>query len=89
MAPSRTACFAVAAAAAAAALLLPRAAAYDNGVTWAAKPPMGWASWCTDDVCGLLDFCNEAEFLGVADALVSTGMRDLGYKLCVQAVRSG
>lgn len=40
---------------------------------------MGWATWSTDDVAGLLDFCNETEVMSVADALVSSGMRDLGY----------
>jgi hypothetical protein len=43
---------------------------------------MGWTTWCTDDLCGLIDFCNEAEVHSIADAMVSTGMRDLGYK-CV------
>lgn len=42
---------------------------------------MQWATWCTDDLCGLLDFCNETEVMSVADALVSTGMKDLGYNL--------
>jgi hypothetical protein len=25
-------------------------AAYDNGL--ASLPPMGWNTWCTDDICG-------------------------------------
>jgi alpha-galactosidase len=36
---------------------------------------------CTDDLCGLLDLCFEEEVQQVADALVSTGMRDMGYTL--------
>lgn len=54
---------------AALALLLGGAAAYDNGAKLGALPPRGWATWCTDDICGLLDFCNEAEVQQVADAL--------------------
>jgi len=55
--------------------------AYDNGVHWAAKPPRGWSTWCTDDVCGLLDFCNETEVLSVADAMVAQGLPALNYSL--------
>lgn len=32
---------------------------------------------CTDDLCGLLDFCNEEEIHEIADALVSSGMQAL------------
>lgn len=43
--------------------------------TLAAKPPMGWNSWncfrCYD--------LNEEAVLGIADAMVSSGMRDAGY----------
>lgn len=46
-----------------------------------------WATWCTDDLCGLLDFCNETEVMSVADALVSTGMKDLGYNLVLVSYR--
>jgi hypothetical protein len=42
---------------------------------------MGWATWCTDDYCGLLDYCFEEEIHEIADALVSSGMRDAGYSL--------
>ena len=31
-------------------LLLACVSAYDNGL--AAVPPMGWNTWCTDDICG-------------------------------------
>jgi alpha-galactosidase len=43
--------------------------------TLAPTPPMGWASWNHF-------FCdyNEQTIRGQADALVSTGMRDLGYR---------
>jgi len=50
---------------------------YDNGM--GATPPMGWNTWCTDDLCGLLDICTEKEVLSVANALVDEGMYDLGY----------
>jgi alpha-galactosidase len=54
--------------------------AYDNGV--GRFPPLGWSSWCTDDItCGILDYCNEQEVKQIADTLVSTGMRELGYSL--------
>ena len=33
----------------------------------------------TDDYCGLLDLCFEQELHEIADALVSTGMKDLNY----------
>lgn len=33
----------------------------------------------TDDYCGLLDLCFEKEIHEIADALVSTGMRELNY----------
>jgi alpha-galactosidase len=43
---------------------------------------IGWSTWCTDN--GLIpcynDFCNETEVMSVADALVSSGMADLGYR---------
>jgi len=32
---------------------------YNNGM--APRPPMGWNTWCTDDICGLIDRCTEAE----------------------------
>lgn len=51
--------------------------AYDNGL--GATPPMGWNTWCTDDLCGVLDRCTEAEVKSIADAMASNGMQDLGY----------
>lgn len=52
------------------------AQALDNGV--ARTPPMGWNSWNTFG-------CNISESLirGMADAMVSSGMRDLGYQYVV------
>lgn len=65
-----------------AALAMLRAvAAYDNGV--GARPPMGWNNWCTDDACGLVGRCHEREVRSVADALVESGMRSLGYEYVV------
>lgn len=51
---------------------------YDNGV--AATPPMGWSTWCTNDLCGLRDKCTEWEVRNRADALVSEGLAELGYQ---------
>lgn len=53
-------------------------AAYNNGV--GAKPPMGWNTWCTDDVCGLIDKCSDALVRQQAAAMVSSGMSKLGYQ---------
>lgn len=52
--------------------------AYDNGM--AATPPMGWSSWCTNDLCGIPDRCSEYEVRNKADAMVKQGMVQLGYK---------
>lgn len=51
---------------------------YDNGV--AAEPPKGWSSWCTNDLCGIPDFCSEHLVKEVADAFVEQGLVELGYK---------
>ena len=53
--------------------------AYDNGQL-GMTPPMGWSTWCTNDICGLRDICTQWEVKKRADALVESGMRDLGYK---------
>src|SRR3954468_9741484 len=52
------------------------AQALDNGV--GRTPPMGWNSWITF-------FCNINESLirGMADTIVSSGMRDAGYEYVV------
>ena len=52
------------------------ARALDNGV--ARTPPMGWNSWNTFG-CNI----NEALIRQMADAIVNTGMRDLGYEYVV------
>jgi alpha-galactosidase len=54
----------------------PPAGALDNGV--GRTPPMGWNSWNTF-------FCNINESLirGMADSIVSSGMRDAGYEYVV------
>ena len=59
--------------------LLRATSAYDNGM--AATPPMGWNSWCTDSLCNAFgrDPCSEHMVLTTADAMVSEGLRDLGY----------
>ncbi|WP_433346764.1 glycoside hydrolase family 27 protein [Micromonospora sp. CA-111912] len=54
----------------------PAAQALDNGV--ARTPPMGWNSWNSFG-CNI----NEALIRQSADALVSSGMRDLGYQYVV------
>jgi alpha-galactosidase len=54
----------------------PSAHALDNGV--ARTPPMGWNSWNTFG-CNI----NEALIRQMADSIVSSGMRDLGYQYVV------
>jgi alpha-galactosidase len=54
----------------------PAAQALDNGV--ARTPPMGWNSWNTFG-CNI----NESLIRGMADAMVSSGMRDRGYQYVV------
>ena len=57
-------------------LRAPTAQALDNGV--ARTPPMGWNSWNSFG-CNI----NEALIRQTADAIVSSGMRDLGYNYVV------
>lgn len=52
--------------------------AYDNGL--GRLPPMGWNTWCTGDVCGLIDKCNENLIKSIADAMVEQGMDKIGYE---------
>jgi alpha-galactosidase len=54
----------------------PAAQALENGV--ARTPPMGWNSWNTFG-CNI----NETLIRQMADAIVSTGMRDAGYRYVV------
>ena len=58
--------------------LLPLVSAYNNGV--ARLPVMGWNTWCTDDICGAIDICEESLILSIAEAMVSSGMHSLGYQ---------
>ena len=62
------------------AAIFPPSRGYDNG-SGSALPIMGWNSWCTDDYCGLLDLCFEEEIHEIADAMVSSGMVEKGYRL--------
>ncbi|XVV10032.1 glycoside hydrolase family 27 protein [Actinoplanes sp. CA-131856] len=57
---------------------VPRSAAHalDNGV--GRTPPMGWNSWNTFS-CGI----SESLIRGMADSMVSSGMRDAGYQYVV------
>ena len=64
-----------------AAALSSTARAYDNGAPLGQFAPRGWSSWCTDDVCGLLDLCFESEVMAIADAMVSSGLVTLDYSL--------
>ncbi|MDI6098876.1 ricin-type beta-trefoil lectin domain protein [Actinoplanes sp. NEAU-A12] len=57
-------------------LAAPAAQALDNGV--ARTPPMGWNSWNAFG-CNI----NETLIRQMADAIVSSGMRDLGYRYVV------
>eukprot|EP01116_Phalansterium_solitarium_P007435 TRINITY_DN20099_c0_g1_i2.p1 TRINITY_DN20099_c0_g1~~TRINITY_DN20099_c0_g1_i2.p1 ORF type:complete len:413 (+),score=87.48 TRINITY_DN20099_c0_g1_i2:90-1328(+) len=60
--------------------LVARVTCLDNGL--ARTPPMGWVTWCTDNSpipCDN-DYCDENEVRSVVDAMVSNGMRELGYK---------
>ena len=66
----------LAAAGAAVVLRAPAAQALDNGV--ARVPPMGWNSWNTFG-CNI----NETLIRQMADAIVSSGMRELGYQYVV------
>eukprot|EP01147_Barroeca_monosierra_P006997 gene6997-7629_t len=52
--------------------------AYNNGL--ARLPPMGWNTWCTDDLCGAIDYCAEQEIRSVADSIVEQGLDKLGYR---------
>jgi alpha-galactosidase len=61
-----------------AALLGAQVPAYNNGPMTRA-PPLGWQSWCSVGPCGT-DYCSDSYLRSVADSLVSSGMRDLGYR---------
>jgi alpha-galactosidase len=38
----------------------------------------GWNTWCTLGPCGR-DYCDEDEIKAMADVIVSSGLKDLGY----------
>jgi alpha-galactosidase len=59
-------------------LLFTIVTSYNNGL--GDLPPMGWNTWCTDDICGLIDRCSEKLVKSIADALVAEGLDKLGYK---------
>lgn len=46
----------------------------------AERPPMGWNTWCTEDLCGARDICTEKLVREIADAIVSQGLDKLGYQ---------
>ncbi|MBB2145444.1 glycoside hydrolase family 27 protein [Pedobacter sp. LMG 31464] len=47
-----------------------------NSLAPSPTPPMGWMSWYT-----FIDHINEKQIMEVADAMVSSGLRDAGYNL--------
>eukprot|EP00053_Salpingoeca_punica_P011449 m.102032 g.102032 ORF g.102032 m.102032 type:complete len:418 (-) comp15676_c0_seq1:288-1541(-) len=53
------------------------AAAYNNGL--GRLPPMGWNTWCTEDLCGARDVCTEELIMSTADGIVAQGLDKLGY----------
>jgi len=50
---------------------------YNNG--FGQKPFLGWNTWCAIGECGL-DLCTDSQIRQTADALISTGMKDIGYE---------
>jgi len=54
--------------------------AYNNG--YGQKPPMGWQTWCSVGPCGV-DHCFDGQIRAMADTLVASGMKDLGYEWVV------
>ena len=62
----------------AAALLLPLAALPGSGAELAPTPPMGWANWNS-----LGCHYDESTIRAMADRLVSSGMRDAGYRYLI------
>lgn len=72
-------------------LLLSVGLCYNNGVG-SEKPTLGWQTWCAVGKCGL-DLCTEKQIFETADALVASGMKDLGYEWivlddCIHPTRS-
>lgn len=54
-----------------------RGGAVDNGM--GRVPPLGWNSWCTDVAC-TKDYCDEGIVRKQIDAIVSEGLRDIGWR---------
>jgi alpha-galactosidase len=54
-----------------------RCRGYNNGL--GRLPALGWNGWCTDGPCQR-DVCYETTVLEIADAMVSSGMRELGWE---------
>lgn len=53
----------------------------NNGVWTKGKPMMGVNTWCTDDLCGLVDECHASLIMEMADGLVNSGMAAAGYNV--------
>jgi len=60
--------------------LIVLAYSYNNG--YGLKPALGWNSWCAVGECGL-DLCTEKQVKETAAAMVSNGMKDIGYEWIV------
>jgi alpha-galactosidase len=62
---------------------LPLVVSYDNGAPGSRLPVMGWSSWVALGPAAshpIFDYCDEASVKHAADALVSLGLRDAGYR---------
>jgi len=51
------------------------------------RPPLAWNTWCTSSTCfqeheekKLHDVCSEEEIKTIAEAIITNGMRDIGYR---------
>ena len=59
------------------------AAAYPNGAPAARLPTLGWSSWIALGPPGsapVFDYCDESSVKASADAFVSLGLYDAGYR---------
>jgi len=50
---------------------------YNNG--YGLKPALGWNTWCAVGECGL-DLCTDKQIRETAAAIVSSGLKDVGYE---------
>jgi len=50
---------------------------YNNG--YGLKPTLGWNTWCAVGECGL-DLCTDKQIRETAAAIVSSGLKDVGYE---------